>query len=88
MVRVTHPFHPRSGEEFVFIALRRTWGEDRVLFYDENSTVCSLPVVWTDAVASDVFVAMAAGRSPFRVDDLLGLAALVVAIEGGPTDGL
>ena len=39
MVRVTHPFHPWSGREFVFVAV-------------------------------------AAGRCPFRVADLLALARL------------
>ena len=30
---MTHPFHPLAGREFVFIALRQTWGEDRVFVY-------------------------------------------------------
>jgi hypothetical protein len=59
-VRVTHPFHPWSGEEFVFVGLRQTWGEDRVFFYGADGTVCSLPAGWTDAVAEDVFVTVAA----------------------------
>ncbi|MDA8207517.1 MAG: DUF5372 family protein [Actinomycetota bacterium] len=32
---------------------------------------------WTDAGDPDVFVAIAAGRSPFRVQDLLELSALI-----------
>ena len=83
MVRVIHPFHPLAGREFLFIALRQTWGEDRVFFYGEEGTVCSLPVGWTDAVAADVFVAMAAGRCALRVDDLVALSELVVTLEGG-----
>jgi hypothetical protein len=74
---VTHPFHPWSGREFVFVAVRQTWGEDRVFFLDEAGTQHSLPAGWTDAVALDVFVAMAAGRCPFRVEDLLALADLI-----------
>lgn len=85
-MRVTHPFHPRSGQEFVFIALRQTWGEDRVFFYDGNDTVCSLPAGWTDAVAEDVFVTVAAGRCAFRPDDLLALAGLLAAIRGEPSE--
>ncbi|HTY34009.1 DUF5372 family protein, partial [Mycobacterium sp.] len=27
---MTHPFHPWSGREFVFLAVRQTWSEDRV----------------------------------------------------------
>jgi hypothetical protein len=74
---VTHPFHPWVGREFVFVAVRQTWGEDRVFFFDENATLKSLPTGWTDAAGPDVFVAMAAGRSPFRAEDLLVLAELV-----------
>jgi hypothetical protein len=59
-VRVTHPFHPWFGREFVFLAVRQTWSEDRVFFLDENGQQFSLPVGWTDAAAPDAFVTMAA----------------------------
>ena len=86
MVRVTHPFHPLRGREFVFLAVRQTWSEDRVFVLDENSRQCSFPVGWTDAVEPDVFVSFAAGRSPFRVDDLLALARLIDGLAGPGTD--
>jgi len=85
---VTHPFHPWSGREFVFVAARQTWGEERVFFLDEGGTQHSLPVGWTDAVAPDVFVAMAAGRSPFRVEDLVGLAELIDRFRAVTDEGL
>ena len=81
---MTHPFHPLAGCGFVFIALRQTWGEDRVFFYDEDGTVCSLPVGWTDALPADVFVTVAAGRSLLRLEDLMVLRELVT--ELGATD--
>lgn len=84
-MRVTHPFHPRSGEEYVFVAVRQTWGEDRVFFYGEDDTVCSLPVGWTDAAAQDVFVTVAAGRCALHAADLVALAGLVAAIRSDPT---
>jgi hypothetical protein len=74
---VTHPFHPWLGRQFVFVAVRQTWGEDRVFFFDEGGTQKSLPTGWTDVGEPDPFVALAAGRSPFRVVDLLALAELV-----------
>ncbi len=83
---MTHPFHPWAGQSFVFVALRQTWGQDRVFFYGPDGTVCSLPAGWTDAVAEDVFVSVAAGRSAFRVDDLVALAVLVETIRGGHTE--
>lgn len=76
-MRVTHPFHPWLGREFVFVAVRQTWSEDRAYFLDENGVQHSMPVGWTDAAEPDVFVSMAAGRCPFRLEDLLSLALLI-----------
>jgi Family of unknown function (DUF5372) len=39
--------------------------------------VHSLPTSWTDAGAIDPFVAIAAGRSLFRIVDLIELAQLI-----------
>jgi hypothetical protein len=83
---VTHPFHPWHGREYVFVALRQTWGEDRVFFLDGDATLKSLPTAWTDATAPDVFVAMAAGRSPFRAEDLVALAVLIAHVRDGSSD--
>ncbi len=74
---MTHPFHPRAGREYVVVAVRSTWGEDRVFFLDEEGTVRSMPAAWTDAAEPDPFVVVASGRSPFRVEDLLALASLI-----------
>ena len=56
---------------------RHNWGEDRVLFLDEDGVRRSLPRAWTDAADVDPFVALAAGRSPFRVCDLIELVEFV-----------
>lgn len=77
MFQVTHPFHPWHGREFELVAYKSAWGEDRVYFYDEESQLRALPASWTDAVASDPFVTIAAGRTPFRAGDLLELVRLV-----------
>jgi hypothetical protein len=37
----------------------------------------SLPVGWTSVAPVDPFVTVAAGRAPFRLGDLLALAALL-----------
>ena len=74
---MTHPFHPWLGREFVLVAVRQTWGEDRVFFVDGEGTQCSLPCGWTDAVDSDPFVTLAAGRSALRLEDLLALLEIV-----------
>jgi hypothetical protein len=72
-----HPFHPWRGREFVFVVSRRTWGEDRVFFLDERGAQRSLPRAWTDAADVDAFVAVAAGRSRLRVEDLVALTGLI-----------
>ena len=53
-----------------------TWGEDRVFYYDSGSKLKSLLTNVTDVVSKDPFDRISAGRSAFRVDDLLELRAL------------
>ena len=74
---MTHPFHPWCGREFVFVVVRRTWGEDRVFFLDGAGVQRSLPRAWTDAADVDPVVTLGAGRSAFRVADLLELVELI-----------
>lgn len=60
------------------VGFAHTWGEHRVFFRESGqSQVRSLPATWTDVVAPDPFVLLAAGRSYFRPDDLLSLADLL-----------
>ena len=73
---MTHPFHPLFGRRFEFVARRRNWGEDRVYYHDERGELGSQPTAWTDVADVDPFVVMSAGRSPFRIADLLDLADL------------
>ena len=79
----------------MFIALRRTWGEDRVFFLGDDDRQASLPRSWTDAADVDPFVAMAGGRSPLRVDELVVLAEVIDGLrpatnecKGDPADGV
>jgi len=75
--RVTHPFHPLFGREFELEIYKNNWGEDRVFFHLEEGHLMALPASWTDLVPHDPFVAVAAGRSLFRAEDLWELAQLV-----------
>jgi hypothetical protein len=72
--RVTHPYHPLFQQEFELVSYRQDWGEDRVWFQDKFGRLHSLPTSWTDVGAVDPFIALAAGRSLFRVVDLIELA--------------
>lgn len=87
IVRITHPFHPLRDRDFRLVESRWAWGEARVFFEDDEGRVRRLPLCWTSLCAPDPFVVVAAGRSPFRFDDLVRLAALVaelVAEGDGP----
>ena len=50
-------------------------------FFDDDGVQRSLPRAWTDAADLDPFVVLAAGRSPFRVEDLVALADLVAELR-------
>ena len=74
---MTHPFHPLFERELEFVKRRRNWRADRVYVYAPDGSLLSLPVEWTDVVAQDHFVVVAAGRSPFHTAGLLELAELI-----------
>jgi len=75
--RITHPFHPLRGTEYELVTRKRTWGEDRVFYFDPKGKLKSLFASVTDVVTADAFDHISAGRSAFRVDDLLELRRLV-----------
>jgi hypothetical protein len=78
--QITHPFHPLYGKSYSLVTYRHTWGVDRVYYHDEVGTLRSIPAGWTDVLGQDPFVMIAAGRSAFRVVDLLDLCRLVQGI--------
>ena len=78
---MTHPYHPLSGHEFELAACWHTWGEHRVYFKDQMGELRSLPARWTSVAAPDPYVEMSAGRSYFRVEDLLILVGLVRMLQ-------
>ena len=77
-VRITHPFHPLSGQEIDFVDHRPHWGEDRVFYRDREGHLASLPARWTSLVTADP---VAAGRAEFRVEDLMALVALIARLR-------
>ncbi|MCP3998288.1 MAG: hypothetical protein GY722_24980, partial [bacterium] len=79
--QVTHPFHPRHGEELDYFEYRRDWSGRRVYFHDESGCLTSIPAEWTSVVPSDAFEVIGAGRAQFRVDDLVVLVKLIDQIR-------
>ena len=68
------------------VSRQRTWGLDRVFYYDPGRRLKSFPANITDLFAIDAFTRISAGRSAFRVDDLSELRELLDR-HGGPTGG-
>lgn len=56
---------------------KRNWGEDRVMYFDAQGRLRSMLTSWTNLADADAFVQTSAGRSWFRIDDLLKLVALL-----------
>ena len=61
------------GNEYEVVGRHLTWGEDRVLYYGTEGRLKSFLVNVTDLFPNDAFTRISAGRSAFRVDDLLEL---------------
>jgi hypothetical protein len=80
--KITHPFHPWSGQEFDVVTYLHTWGENRVYFYKQGDHLTSVPASWTDVVPEDPVVTLAGGRSLFRVEDLVELVGLMEGLRG------
>jgi len=59
------------------VTRKLTWGEDRVFYYDQAGALKSFLSNVTDLVPEDAFDHISAGRSAFRMDDLLELRRLL-----------
>ncbi len=79
--RVTHPFHPLHGREFVVLTWVRRCGVDWIYFTDEHGRNTAMRAQWTSLFSPPPLVALAAGRSAFRADDLLELARLLGGLK-------
>ena len=80
-VRITHPFHPQHGQALDVVMHRTQWGEERVFYRDRLGHRASIPACWTSLSAEDPYLVMTRGRSRFRVQDLIDLAALLADLR-------
>lgn len=81
--RITHPFHPLFGQEFESTGHKRLSGRNHFVFYNITGKKTTIPVTWTDAPEEeDIYVIISAGRSYFRIEDLIGLSDLVRRLHG------
>jgi hypothetical protein len=81
LVRVTHPFHPLSGQQLVCVGERYNRYGMRLLLRVGDESVCSVPPQWTDAVAPDPEVVLGEKRAVARVVDLVELTQLVARLS-------
>ena len=63
------------------MAWRQSWGEDRVYYHNGAGRLCSFPASFTSMAAPDPFLEIAAGRSLFRMEDLIRLTILVEELK-------
>ena len=75
--KVTHPFIPQYNNEHEFIDRKLSWGQDRVIYFDKNGDVATIPTSWTDVAEPDLFNQQSAGRCNFRYTDLVELAKIL-----------
>jgi hypothetical protein len=64
---------------------KQNWGEDRVMFFDDQGRLRSLLASWTNVDEPDAFAQCSAGRSWLRTDDLLHKALVESILEGAAT---
>jgi hypothetical protein len=79
--RIIHPFHPDHGQQCPIVTIRHNWGEEILYYRNQDGKLVPIPARWTDRVAPDPVVTVSAGRSPFRMEDLLELTRLLAALE-------
>jgi uncharacterized protein (DUF58 family) len=75
--RITHPFHLLYGRELVVVDHRRSRHGDRVWYKADDGSIRSVALAWTSLAVVDPFEVISAGRTRFRPDDLVRLAALL-----------
>ena len=80
-VRITHPFHPQCGQALDVIACRHQWAEERVFYRAPSGHRASLPAGWTSLTPADPYLTVGAGRSRFRLQDLLELVDLLEEVH-------
>lgn len=80
-VTISHPFHPKYSRQYDLVGYKKSWGHQCVDLHNDRDGLITVPIGWTDAVEPDPFVVVSAGRSDFRVEDLVRLVHLIEGLE-------
>jgi hypothetical protein len=85
-VTITHPFHPLRGRSFELIKVAANRHGGRVWVVGADGGRLPFPRAWTDLADIDPWQQAAAGRTPFRLDDLVQVADRLAGLRPpGPT---
>lgn len=76
-----HRFHPLHGKTFDIVDIRNDRSVDHVFYRDDKGHLRTMPIAWTSLISADPVVEFGAGRSPFRLSDLLELARLMETLR-------
>ena len=79
---MTHPFHPLHGREFELVEIASVTGVGLVHYTADDGALRTVRQAFTSVAVVDPFTRVAAGRSAFRVSDLLALTALLDSLDG------
>ena len=75
--KVIHPFSPLHGKEFTLIERKQCWGDDRLLFINENGDYRRILTSWTDYAPQEPFITASEGRAILSEKSLMNLAELI-----------
>ena len=64
-MRITHPFHPLSGQQLACVGERYNRYGKRLLLRIDEASVCSVPPQWTDLALADPEIVLGQGRALF-----------------------
>jgi hypothetical protein len=70
-----------AGQELELVSIHRSGGGWRVFFPDAKGRLQSISMAFTDLEASDPFRVQSAGRSYFRIPELLELVRLIAGLK-------
>ncbi len=82
LVRITHPFHPKCGQGFVYIGKRYCRYGTWALLQDPSGTIFGVRPAWTDLVPPHRESAIDGDCLVARFEDLQELMHLVARIRG------
>ena len=70
------------------VTQRHNWGSAQVYYLDNAGKLRQLPIAWTSLSAADPVIVTGAGRSPFKLADLLELTHLLEQLPADIPDPL